>query len=537
MTTPPANIGDINRELAKFFTNGRGEAGLEVGADPGLPFDQRIKIPASMKRRWAYRIASTPPDPIPEEQDLDRLVASDGYEMGSGEGRAIVCLGGAYFVTSRPSNTQTWQTVRHRLPAVGDAPSDLEQTQAVARHIDDIRYAPGNLQQIAEFIEVNTAAAAAAAIQNNQLAMVHAARYWGTVAGWVTTSKNTEYEEVATPASISADAWQLAITVAGMPGEAFTACAARGASWRKTNHCTGGDMAQGLPRRWLDKNGHWGSGNDDAQTRAMHRASTSAFYFATHAVSNHGILAALAPTDPGHWSRLNPDYGCIIKWEPGESVTLRIAQMTQVAGAAIVADSVEVLRMVIKERLSPLVNARDNIAALMTAYETVRDGGIAVHVGARWFLDGHPSRNAPQAFSQKDSAHFSLAAELAVVATTYYARTTIGRSMALKNAAEQCSDEQAKSTWTSLASNRAALAAQEVIKAVARIKGAASVGAVKDMVSESESKIRTAVGAYNAALRNDATLVGITANLDLDEGRIVDNAKEAARNSGASLSA
>lgn len=33
----------------------------------------------------------------------------------------------------------------------------------------------------------------------------------------------------------------------------WTACAASATSWRKSNHATGGDIAQGFPRRWLQK--------------------------------------------------------------------------------------------------------------------------------------------------------------------------------------------------------------------------------------------------------------------------------------------
>ncbi|CAF1514231.1 unnamed protein product [Adineta steineri] len=36
-------------------------------------------------------------------------------------------------------------------------------------------------------------------------------------------------------------------------GNAWTACAARTTSWKKSNHATGGIPAIGLPRRWMQK--------------------------------------------------------------------------------------------------------------------------------------------------------------------------------------------------------------------------------------------------------------------------------------------
>jgi HAMP domain-containing protein len=537
MAQPPANAANINAALAKFFQNGRGEAGLEVGTDPGLPLNHRIKIPHSMKRRWAFRQIAYENIAYPATATFQELVDDHDFIVGDGDARDIVCLEGKYYITDALGAGRQMHGEPFDLAPLGtaDAHMSVAQRNHAGKAVCDIVFEAATLEQIAQFVEVNTPGATDANIPQAHISWVHAARYWGTVAGWVAVYKNDEWEAVANPANITQESWNIAVAVAGMGPEAFTACAARGASWRKTNHCTGGEMAQGLPRRWLDKNGFWGTGNDENQTRALHRSATASFYFATHAIANHAILANLAPADPGHWSRTYADYGYIMKWTPGESVSLRIAGMTQVSGAAIVADSVEVMRMVIKERLSPLVNARDSLDALMAAYETARQGGIAVHSGARWFLDGHPRGKAPENFSQKSAAHFALASELAVIATTYYQRTTIGKSMALRNAADQCSDELAKSTWTSLAANRQALAATEVIKAVARIKGAASVGAVKNIVSNSETAIRMAVGAYNNALRADAAAVGIAGALDLEADRIVTNAKDAAQAEGAAL--
>lgn len=50
------NITKINDQLTYLYSNGKGEAGLEISADSGLGKNEYIRIPKSMKKNWAAKI-------------------------------------------------------------------------------------------------------------------------------------------------------------------------------------------------------------------------------------------------------------------------------------------------------------------------------------------------------------------------------------------------------------------------------------------------------------------------------------------------
>jgi len=488
------NAQDFNSELIDCFNNGRGEVGLEVGNDPGLPADHYIQIPQCMVKQWCARIinwdahylADHPNTPVPPQYAAAAgdTIAVRGAGAGWVNSGRLIVHDGALWVASRVAG--------------GYAP------------VMDFAIERPTLDDVRAFVTVNWDHINGANIPDEYHNWIHASRFWAVVGGLVRSTKNREFTVVANPGQIRAGIDDVCNYILNFSANGWTAAAARTASWRKTNHATGGETASGFPRRWMSKLGVWSGVNDPQTRQRQQRSATRAFYMATHAVSVHAVLALMIPADTHHWADLDPSSGLVTEWEVGASTTVRISPRNQVAGVAIVNDAFVVYGMLVKEGLSPLLSFGDQAQALVNAREHANREGMRVATYARWFFDGHPTGVGPDVFNQKDVSHAGITGELASVATRYYATSTIGQSMALSGAANTHPDEEAKNAWAALAANRRALSTVQIIAAVKALKGAASTGVAVGVTSQTEATCRQAVAGYNTILAAHAALVGIT---------------------------
>lgn len=487
----------INRALEQLFSNGTGEAGLEVGTDPGLPASEHIRIPASMRKNWCARL--TKPG---AEVEVAQYTAPPSSMVGKPgwvtSGRLLVHDGSLWTAD-----------------AEGDMTEEVDEFHIDAPTFDDVR----------RFVAVNVSHIREESIPAESVSWVHAVRFWAVAAGFVVNAKAKEFVEVPDPAQIPAGVDDIAAYIVDFAANAWTAAAARTASWKKTNHATGGDIVQGFPARWLNKMGFVRSNPDRNAERQAMRSLTDAFYVATHAISVHSVLALMVPDETHHWADVDPAYGLIPRWDIGRSAKIRLEPKTQIAGAAIVVDSVVVLRMAIREGIAPLIMAIDQVDALLSAYRVVEDGGMRCATYAKWFFEGHPDEDEaackPIAFDQKSSDFAELAGELATIGTRYYAGSTIAGSAALRNAAAQLCPEDVKSTWATVAANRQRVSGQQVIAMIQAIKGNASAGAVGKILDTAPEVVREGVTAYNAALADLAAKASVGATTALDVDRIL----------------
>jgi len=511
----------LNALLAAIFTNGRGEVGLEVGADPGLPAEQFIQVPNCMIKQWAAKVDPNDPHymakfPVgkgkgsaskPAVEDWDQAKGYDHYR-----GKAGWITSGELYIHGGELKIpkEVWATAGH----VRVSEFHIEQPTAV---------------DVEMFITVNAGHIRDNDFSEETQAWVHAVRFWSVVAGFARSSKSSEYTIVETPTEARDGATQLASFVGAYAANAWTASAARATSWRKTNHATGGDLAAGFPRRWLQKMQYISSQGDKAEVARSHRSATSAFYVATHASSPHAVLALMAPEDDDHWALIDPSFGLIHEWEVNESAKIRMVPKTQVAGVAMVTDSVVTIRMLAKEGLAPLLTNLGQAQALADAYGVVEQHGMKTAVYATWFLEGHPEGNEKVAFSQKDASYGALIGELAIVATKYYAGTTISGSASLQNAAQQMGEDTSRTIWTALGRQKSSLSAQQIVRAYARIKGASAAGAVMGLLSADDAEIQTAVGDYNDRNTAVATQFGVVTSVAVDLATVKSNAAAADR--------
>lgn len=477
--------------LVNLFSNGKGEAGLEVGVDPGLAHVNYIQIPKGMLKGWAAK------------------TTTDGAEgdksEGSAKGKEKATSG---MTTEKAKTTPGWVTTGKIIVHDGKLwVKQGESTVEVHRFIIDTP----TYEDIRLFYAANIGHINDADFDDEQKKWIHATRFWATVSGFVMTSKSKEFTIVDDPKAFPADTEVFAEFIADYKEHAWTACAARAASWRKTNHATGGDLVQGFPRRWLNKMGYIKSESDPNARRALLRRITSAYYMATHAASVHGVLALLAHQDTNHWAEVDPSAGLIPKWEIRESARIRMVPNTQVAGTAMVTDAYVCLQMLVREGLAPLLQNIDQAEQLIRAYNDVETHGVKVGTYASWFLDGHPTGVKKEEFNQKDITHAALVGELAIVATKYYEGTTIAGSASLQNAALNLGEDSARTTWTLLQKQKLKLSSQQIVRGYSRIKGASSAQIISNLLSEDDRTVQSAVADYNA---KTAQLAGLmkTAN-------------------------
>jgi len=477
----------LNSALALVFANGRGESGLEVGADQGLSTGEHIQIPKCLIKKWVAR-----------KETIAGAPAASDPTISSGD---IFINGGELYECT----------------AAGTAGARLYDFTIDHPDIDDVR----------KFVAANQTHIRDADLTDDQVKWVHSCRFWAVVAGFVVTSKSREYTIVEDPAQIPDSVNDIAEYIVANSANSWTASAARATSWRKSNHATGGDIATGFPRRWLVKNGLWTSDRDRNKQDRENRAATSAFYVATHASSVHAVLSLMAGDDADHWARVTPDYGLIPKWDVHESAKVRMTPKTQVSGVAMVTDAVVTMRMLVKEGLAPLLESFGQHQALADAYHEVEDKGIRVATYAGWFLDGHPLGTTKAQFNQKDAAFADLLGELGTVATTYYKGSTIGDSPALSNAARQLGTTTSKGTWGALARARSNISPLDTLRVYSRIKGASSSLTAKLILSEDEAERTTAIAGYNSNLTAVATAFSVTTFPSVDKDTVEANAASA----------
>jgi hypothetical protein len=77
----------------------------------------------------------------------------------------------------------------------------------------------------------------------------------------------------------------------------------------------------------------------------------------------------MAHDDANHWAVIRPNWGILTSYDVKESTRILISQPTQVAGAAIVVDSMVVLKMMMPEGVGGLLRNKNQAAALYTAYQ------------------------------------------------------------------------------------------------------------------------------------------------------------------------
>jgi len=477
----------FNATLAAVFQNGRGEAGLEVGTDPGLATSEHIQIPRCLIKPW---VARTSPEP-----------KVDGAPDTAISAGLIYVHGGKLFKRADD----------------GSIGPRLYDFQITAPTYDDVR----------RFVAVNLTHIRDADFDDNTTRWIHATRFWAAVSGFVATTKSNEYIVVDDPTDIPDGVNAIADFIAGYSANSWTASAARATSWRKSNHATGGEIASGFPRRWLQKEGYWPTDRDRAVQQRGARLATSAFYLATHASSVHAVLALMAPTDDDHWACIDPQFGLIPEWDVKESTIIRMVPKTQVAGVSMVTDAVVALRMLVKEGLAPLLESADQYMALATAYRTVEKNGIKAASYAGWFLDGHPNHNPRIPFNQKDLAFAELVGELGVVATKYYSNTSIGESPALDNAAKQMAPDTARQNWTALGRAKRSTAPTDMFRVYGRIKGASTSAAVNNILSEDVVQRTAAVTGYNESLKSMADAFRVANYPEMNVRTIDANAESA----------
>lgn len=475
----------VNKRLADFFRNGRAEVGLEVGADQGLSPEQYVQLPASFKKAWAYRTVVPGSYNRTDTDTTATLTGKTGWTVAAPDTLRVVTTNGKWYV--RPTNTLT----------------------GTGQEVDDIFVDPHTYDDVRRFIVANTGHVRDGELKVDQIYWVHAVRFWATVTGLVTGTKQTEYVTVADPAGDLSAADQYVDRVLGFQNEALTAVAARATSWRKSNHATGGDLASGFPRRWLSQMKWWPTTGDRATNEPVQRQLTTAFYVATHAAAVHNVLAMMAHTDEGHWACIDPSYGLLMKWDIRESTMLRMSPKTQVAGTAMVVDSMVTLKALVGEGLAPLLENITQWQALQSQYSAVEAGGVAVASYASWFLDGHPLQVSKRNFNQKDSSCADLVGELGAVARQYYSRSTIGQSMALDNAMAQLASETSKKRWAQLAKEKSQSTNAAAIRAYRRITGASAGKTITNLASEDKDIVTTAVAEYNTLLTNLGNALGI----------------------------
>lgn len=510
-----SGLAGIDAAFAELYKNGVGEAGLEVGSDPGLASHEYVQVPESMARPWVVGIA----------KGEDNIAVYREWLKANGLVEKKKKKGGSS--QDDPSSEDN---------RVDPGTADRGELIMVAgvlwlRHEDKLirtsgfRQKPPTGKMLQDFYAVNQGFVREGEIGESRAMWVHAIRFWSVVGGMTYVGDSHPMECVIVPAPTDSDKTpgvdEFVKFAMGFAANAFTACSARAGTWRKTNHATGGPIATGYARRWLSKMGFLSTSTEKPERERENRIATSAFYIATHASSVHATLALMAPDDDNHWAHLNPEFGLVLDWDIKDSARIRMIPNTQVAGGAMVADAVVVLEMMVKESISPLLNSRGQVGALLGAYSTLKAGGIKCAVYAKWFLKGHPLGNEPQHFDQKSGSYAGLIGELGWVARMYYKGMTIADSAALRSAAEQLGEPTAQQAWSAIGRERGAMSADQITKVYGVVKGGAVSKHIADMTSGDDSVAGRAIDAFNAALLGDATQFELSAIPQVNKAAIL----------------
>jgi len=273
----------------------------------------------------------------------------------------------------------------------------------------------------------------------------------------------------------------------------------------------------------MQKEEMWSRDADRTRAAKQNRDYTTAFYIATHAASVHACLALMAPDDKHHFAIIKGSYGYIANWDVKESAKLRLTPRTQVAGAAMVTDAVEVVKMLVSEGLSPILTNSAAIPNLWRQYQRVRDEGMRCAVYASWFFNGHPEPETVTKieFNQKEASTAALIGELGTVATKFYRGTTIGESPALANASSQMAIAADQTKWAQLARFKTGAVSETVIRAYGRLSGAMAGDVVDGIASDDEARVRGAIATYTTHLAAHAAQYGVTVFTPPDADRVV----------------
>jgi len=479
----------ITARLAEFFHNGVPQVGLEVGSDAGLSPDEFIQLPKSMVKPWAFRVAEPGAHPRDDKERTADLRGKKGWTVEDPDNakHVLIKVNGKWY--ARP----------------------VGQKNGTGTEIDGLYVDPHTYDDLRRFVIANTTHIRDAKIDAQHHWWVHGVRFWATITGLVAGSKNKEFTIVDNPTADLDAANEYADRIMEFSGSALTAAAARAASWRKTNHATGGSTATGYPARWLSQQGWWQAGNEtkDSKVRESRERITTAFYLATHAVAVHNVLANMAHEDEGHWAEIDPKFGCTFTWEVMQSTKLRMAPKTQVAGAAMVVDATVVIKMLIKSSYVLFLQNESQSRALAALHGRVEALGVRAAVYASWFLDGHPLGVTKEDFNQKDPSCADLIGELGAVAVKYFKDTTIGKSPALINAHKQLASEQASDLWAALAKKKTAAAPDVVLSVYGKITGSAAPVDLSALDSTDEPSVKDAVRDFNTKTKAIAEAFGI----------------------------
>jgi hypothetical protein len=492
----------INNQLTYLYSNGKGEAGLEVGVDIGLGPNEFIQIPKSMEKMWVAKIDEAkwnvqhkPFDKVEKYDEAKGVAYYVGKEGWISRG-PIRIWGGDKQVRVKNGSISEWV--------------DIDEFHIVPHTIDDFK----------RFYTVNVGHIDDDKIENQHHFWVHSVRLWSLIGGLVTTSKNQEYTLVDDPVQIDPKATEFAAYAINFSVNAWTACAARTTSWKKSNHATGGTPAIGLPRRWMQKENFWKNVAEGGIQKKFEIMLTSAFYVATHATSVHAVLSQFVPEDLHHWCYLYPSCGLVWDWDIGESIRIRMSPREQVAGAAMVVDAVVVMKMLVSEGVAPALEFVSQAHALMDAYKQVKQYGMLCAVYKKWFFDGHPGILDEVDFSQRSSSYFDLVSELAIIAVKFYAGSTISMSPSLQNAARQSPYESIKSNWAAAALMRTEISSGDLVKIIELVRGVSSTAFIQKLTSADPTLEVAGMMEYNQALRSLGDLVGMTNVKQLDPTKL-----------------
>ena len=501
------NVSPVAAKLAQVFKNGFAQVGLEVGTDIGLSPQDYIHIPASLAKDWAYRESG--------ENNYDKTPDDTAATLRGKQGWVFVPAGNNMVTAHVHGSMAGAKWFVTQTPSPHGPRVEVDSIHVDAHTYDDLR----------RFIAANEGHVREDKLRSTDVNWVHATRFWAVASGLVVGSKNKEFVICDDPKVDLSSVDEAASFAADYASSALTACAARAASWRRSNHATGGSPAAGFPRRWLEAQGLWQPGNEktDRDVAAARASATDAFYVATHGAAVHNTLALMASSDEGHWASIMPRYGLTFTWDIMPSTSVRIAPKTQVAGTAMVVDAMVVFKMLLQSCLAPLLENFSEWRALQSQYDLVQAHGVRVASYAQWFLEGHPEKVERINFNQKDSVCTNIIGELAAVAKHYYATTTIGASPALRNACEQLATESSKDLWASMAKERKTASQDLAIKAYKRVMGASAASSVIGMASDDEDVVDSAVEEYNKSLSIAAKGVGLANTPSLAKDLVIGN--------------
>ncbi|CAM1501493.1 Fc.00g034770.m01.CDS01 [Cosmosporella sp. VM-42] len=414
MATDENAEADATLEL--IFRNGNVGVGLNPATPTELATDDRIRIPESMRSATYARL---------EPGEVFSPISN--WDNPGGDWVRV-----------------EWVTICNRrfFTFLGD--------DGIRTELFDVTSRPPTAALIRDFIFVNCNHIRQGDLDPADINWVHATRFWAVASGFACSRKSTKFVVVPAPRSVQAAGVPDADVnfVVNFTSRAWAACAARAASWRQTNTTTGGDIATGLPREWLENESLWASfeGSDEASVDKrsliwlIREQATLAFFVATNSADVHPILALMAPQD-SHSACVDTSFGIITTCSVEPRIVARMTDMIQATDPAMVTEAIYVLQTLASEGVAPYLRARHDIPALLTAYKTIKEGGT-----------GCPDGVEPLAPKQAPVTCSALVGELGAAGSLYLR----SKSQILERAAAHFADGRALKWWKDLGKTRAA---------------------------------------------------------------------------------